>query len=89
MGIPSVARVSELLSASMISGGTKNRYKCEISRSKSMLHDDLYRYCYAFKNWVEGLSDEAYYSWELPKKNRLNSVNPIFATKQKKVLIHQ
>ena len=24
---------------------------------------------YAFKNWVEGLSDEAYYPWESPKKS--------------------
>ena len=23
---------------------------------------------YAFKNWVEGLSDETYYPWESPKK---------------------
>ena len=24
---------------------------------------------YAFKNWVEGLSDDAYCHWESPKKN--------------------
>ena len=44
---------------------------------------------YAFKNWVDGLSDEAYYPWESPKKIWLISVNPTIATKQKKVLIHQ
>ena len=27
---------------------------------------------YALKNWVEGLSDEAYYPWESPKKFDLN-----------------
>ena len=25
---------------------------------------------YALKNWVEGVSDEAFYPWESPKKNR-------------------
>ena len=44
---------------------------------------------YAFKNWVEGLSDEVYYPWESLKKLRLKSVNPTFATAQKKVSIHQ
>ena len=44
---------------------------------------------YALKNWVEGVSDEAFYPWESPKKNRLKSVNPTFATEQKKVLIHR
>ena len=29
-------------------------------------------------NWVEGVSDEAYYPWESPKKIRLKSVNPTF-----------
>ena len=24
---------------------------------------------YALKNWVQGLSDEAYYPWESPKKS--------------------
>ena len=43
---------------------------------------------YALKNWVEGVSDEAFYPWESPKKIRLKSVNPTFATEQKKVLIH-
>ena len=38
---------------------------------------------YASKNWVEGLSDEAFYPWESPKKIRLT-----FATEQNKVLIH-
>ena len=44
---------------------------------------------YALKKWVEGLSDEAFYSWESPKKIRHKSVNPTFATKQKKVSIHR
>ena len=46
---------------------------------------------YAFKNWVEGLSDEAYYPGpgSHQKKNRLKSVNPTFVTEQKKVSIHQ
>ena len=44
---------------------------------------------YALKNWVEGVSDEAFYPWEPPKKIRLKSVNPTFATEQKKVLIHR
>ena len=44
---------------------------------------------YAFENWVEGLSDEVYYPWESLKKLRLKSVNPTFATAQKKVSIHQ
>ena len=44
---------------------------------------------YALKNWVEGLSDEAFYPWESPKKIRLKSVSPTFATKQKKVSIHR
>ena len=43
---------------------------------------------YALKNWVEGLSDEAFYPWESPKKIRLKSVNPTFVTEQKKVSIH-
>ena len=25
---------------------------------------------YALKNWVEGLSDEAYYPWESPNKRK-------------------
>ena len=44
---------------------------------------------YALKNWVEGLSDEAYYPWDSPKKNGLKSVNPTFDTEQKKVSIHR
>ena len=44
---------------------------------------------YALKNWMEGLSDEAYYPWESPKKIQLKSVNPTFASEQKKVSIHQ
>ena len=40
---------------------------------------------YALMNWVEGLSDEAYYHWESPKKIRLKSVNTTFASEQKKV----
>ena len=43
---------------------------------------------HALKNWVEGVSDEPFYPWESPKKNRLKSVNPTFVTEQKKVLIH-
>ena len=42
---------------------------------------------HALKSWVEGLSDEAFYPWESPKKIELKSVNPFF-TEQKKVLIH-
>ena len=38
---------------------------------------------------MEGLSDEANYPWESQKKVQLRLVNPIFATEEKKVLIHQ
>ena len=34
--------------------------------------DVQFKQGYAFKNWVEGLSDEAYYPWESPKKIDLN-----------------
>ena len=44
---------------------------------------------YTLKSWVEGLSDEAFYPRESPKKIRLKSVNPTFVTEQKKVSIHQ
>ena len=44
---------------------------------------------YMLKNWVEGLSDEAFYPWKSPKEIRLKSVNPTFASKQKNVSIHQ
>ena len=44
---------------------------------------------YTFKNWVEGLSDEAYYPWESPKKIQLKSVNPTFVNEQKNVLTDQ
>ena len=44
---------------------------------------------HALKNWVEGLSDQAFYPWESPKEIRLKSVNPRFATEQKKVSIHR
>ena len=44
---------------------------------------------YALKNWVEGLSDEAYPPWESPKKIQLKSVNPTFDSEQKKFFIHQ
>ena len=37
---------------------------------------------------VEGVSDEAFYPWESPKKIRLKSVNPTFVTEPKKVSIH-
>ena len=43
----------------------------------------------ALKKWVEGLSDKAFYPWESQKKIRLKSVNPTFATEQKKVSIHR
>ena len=45
---------------------------------------------YMSKNWVEGLSDEAFYPgpWRHKKKIRLKSVNPKFVTEQKKVSIH-
>ena len=39
---------------------------------------------YTLKNWVEGVSDEALYPWESPKKIRLK-----FATEQNEVLIHR
>ena len=75
-----------------------------ISRTISAVQCSLYskrtvfmaNYCimyikqgYALKNWVEGLSDEAFYPWESPKTIRLKLVNPTFATKQKKVWIHR
>ena len=40
---------------------------------------------YTLKKWVEGLSDEAYYPCESPKKIRLKSANPTFASERKKV----
>ena len=43
---------------------------------------------HTLNNWVEGLSDEVIYPWESPKKIRLKSVDPTFATEQKKVSIH-
>ena len=42
---------------------------------------------YAFENWVEGLSHEAYYPWESPPKNWVKSANPTIATKEKTVSI--
>ena len=53
------------------------------------LNTKQFKQGYALKNWVEELSDEAFYPWESPKKIRLKSVNPTitFATKQKKVSI--
>ena len=47
------------------------------------------RVSHMLNNWVDGVSDEAYYPWESPKKIRLKSVNPTFASEQKKVSIHQ
>ena len=44
------------------------------------------RVSHTLNNWVDGVSDEAYYPWESPKKIRLKSVNPTFASEQKKVL---
>ena len=43
---------------------------------------------YALKNWVEGLSDEAFYPWESQKKIWLKSVNYI-CHQQKKDSIHR
>ena len=44
---------------------------------------------YVLKNWVEGLTDEAYYPWMgVTKKNQLKLVNPTFVTEQEKVLIY-
>ena len=45
------------------------------------LMDMISKQGYALKNWVEGLSDEAYYPCRalgVTKKNRLKSVNPTF-----------
>ena len=39
-------------------------------------------------SWVKGISDEAYYPWESPKKIQLKSVSPTFAPEQKNVLIY-
>ena len=65
----------------------------EIIYNVSQKHEYTYsmriKQGYASKNWVEGLSDEAFYPWESPKKIRLKSVNPTFATEQKKVSIHR
>ena len=47
-----------------------------------------FRVSHMLNNWVDGVTDEAYYPWESPKKIRLKSVNPTFVTEQKKVLIH-
>ena len=44
---------------------------------------------YMLKNWEEGLSDEAFYPWESPKRNRIKSVNPTYINKLKNVLIYQ
>ena len=43
---------------------------------------------HTLKNCVEGVSDEAFYPWESPKKIRIKSVNTTFAFEQNKVLIH-
>ena len=53
----------------------------------------LFRYMYtkqgyASKNWVDGLSDEAYYPWESPKFFWLKSVNPSLVNEQKNVLFY-
>ena len=32
------------------------------------LNTKQFKQGYALKNWVEGLSDEAWYPWESPKK---------------------
>ena len=57
----------------------------EVKKQLSMMNN---KQGYALKNWVEGLSDEAFYPWESPKKIGLKSVNTTFASEQKKVLIH-
>ena len=44
---------------------------------------------HTLKNCVEGVSDEAFYPWESPKKIRIKSVNPTFVTEQKIISIHQ
>ena len=49
----------------------------------------IIRVSHTLNNWVDGVSVEAYYPWESPKKIRLKSVNPTFASEQKKVSIHQ
>ena len=36
---------------------------------------------YASKNWVEGISDEAYYPWESPKKPPCLSLSADFSSK--------
>ena len=43
---------------------------------------------YALKKWVEGVSDEAKFPLGVTKKNPLKSVNPTFASEQKKLLVH-
>ena len=43
---------------------------------------------HTLKNWVEGLSDEAYYPLGVTKIIRLKSVNPIFASVENKISIH-
>ena len=61
-------------------------YYC-FDKNNSMLM--MKRVSHTLNNWVDGMSDEAYYPWESPKKIRLKSVNPTFASEQKKVSIHQ
>ena len=51
--------------------------------------DTSVRVSHTLKNWVDGVSDEVNYPWESPKKIRLQSVKPTFASEQKKVSIHQ
>ena len=55
----------------------------------SWLTTAVTRVSHKLNDWVDGLSDEAYYPWESPKRIRLKSVNPTFASEQKKVSIYQ
>ena len=64
-------------------------FKNVVAKSIKKLPCIFIKQGYALKKCVEGVSDEVFYPWESPKKIRLNSVNPTFATEQKKVLIHR
>ena len=39
---------------------------------------------HALKNWVEGLSDEAFYPWESPKEIPIGTPNQLFSIAAKR-----
>ena len=66
----------------------KPAFRLSIELVKYFDLNDVGKQGYTLKNWMEGISDEAYHPWESPKKIGLKSVSPTFTTKQKNVLIY-